>query len=71
MNRDYNLINRFTWMKISSYEEILDLVTRVHIAFYLYIKGYIVPGNQVTHNKLTPKIRYDTPERCYAKNTIP
>ena len=28
------------------------LMSRVHMTFYIPTKGYTVPGNQVTHDKL-------------------
>ena len=29
-----------------------DMCTRLHMTFYILKKGYIVPGNQGTHDKL-------------------
>ena len=47
---DANLAENFFWDLINFV--MCTLVSRVHMSFYALIKGYIVPGNQGTHDKL-------------------
>ena len=50
----------YQWYKNDFMDEMLDLVkivmctlvSRVHMTFYMLIKGYTVPGFQGTHDKL-------------------